>query len=66
MGNLYFWAVHLLNLKLKTNFMYTMESPPGTILDLLGDYKLLKANAVALVLFYIVCAPFWFGKGKKF
>ncbi len=66
MGNVYFWAVHLLNLKLKTNFMYTMESPPGTILDLLGDYKLLKANAVALVLFYIVCSPFWIGKKRTF
>jgi hypothetical integral membrane protein (TIGR02206 family) len=57
-GDLYIGIVHLINLLIGTNFVYTISKPPKTILDLLGDNYIIQAQPVALLLFALVYLPF--------
>jgi hypothetical integral membrane protein (TIGR02206 family) len=63
-GLAYMGALHLLNLWLGTNFMYTVNVPKGTILEALGENWFIKALPLALFMFYVVCSPFYFRKKK--
>jgi hypothetical integral membrane protein (TIGR02206 family) len=58
-GTSYFFALHFVNIKMKTNFMYTEQTPPGTVLELLQPNWFWKAEGILIILFYIVCAPLY-------
>jgi hypothetical integral membrane protein (TIGR02206 family) len=60
-GNIYLGLVHLINLAIGTNFMYTVTRPPKTILDALGEHYLIEAQPLAMLLFAIVFLPFFIG-----
>lgn len=64
-GDLYIMFVHLINLALGTNFVYTVSKPPKTMLDALGEHYLLEAQPLALLLFAIVYLPFLYGDVKR-
>jgi hypothetical integral membrane protein (TIGR02206 family) len=64
-GNLYFLFCMGINKIFDTNFMYTEDKPPGTILDLLGDHYFLKIQPLAFLAFLIVWLPFYrYGHSK--
>ncbi len=58
--NVYAVIVSGFNWILNTNFMYLRAKPPGTVLDLFGEWPsyLLGAEFLALTLFFIAWLPF--------
>jgi hypothetical integral membrane protein (TIGR02206 family) len=58
-GNVYMAFAHGINLWLGTNFMYTIEAPPKTILDLFGTHYLFWGEFLALGLFALLLLPYW-------
>lgn len=66
--NLYAGCVFLLNLILKSNYMYLRKKPAeATLLNYLGQWPvyLLSLEAIALISFLICYAPFWIKDRKK-
>ncbi len=64
-GNIYMAFAHGVNLLLgSTNFMYTIEAPPNTILDLFGAHYLFWGEFLAAGLFCILMLPY-LGRSKK-
>jgi hypothetical integral membrane protein (TIGR02206 family) len=64
-GNLYFLFCHFFNLKMGTNFMYTIAPAKGSILEAMGNNYVLKIDLLAGIIFYIVCSPFYYTDWKK-
>lgn len=58
--NIYAAVVSVFNWVLDTNFMYLRQKPPGTMLDLFGDWPwyILGGEVLALTLFVVVWLPF--------
>lgn len=66
--NIYAGCVFLLNLFLKSNYMYLHNKPPeATLLNYLGPWPvyLLSLEAIAIISFLICYAPFWIKDRKK-
>lgn len=60
--NIYLGLMHLINLAIGTNFVYTVTKPPKTVLDLFGEHYILYAEPFCLLLFAIVYIPIAIGR----
>lgn len=61
--NVYAGVIFVINRMLQSNYMYMMRKPGGgaSLLDVLGPWPwyILSSQAVTIVFFYLLYAPFW-------
>ncbi|KKB73950.1 MULTISPECIES: TIGR02206 family membrane protein [Bacillus] len=64
--NVYTGIIFVINRMLESNYMYMMRKPGGgaSLLDVLGPWPwyILSSEAVTIVFFYLLYAPFWMKK----